>query len=123
MNDKGFGRYLADEHKAKGFQQLAAERRERIRVAAQAGTLTFDANGQPVDPLVAGETPAPAQPAATSAPPSTAKRTAEGARAGERGNESGFGKYIGGDAPAENNAAAREASAPTAGRGFGRYLN
>ena len=122
MGNKGFGRYLQEDHRAKGFQALAAERRERIRQAAERGVLTFDGSGRAIDPLAVDPLPTTQQPASET-PPRTTRLTAEGARAGERGNENGFGKYVSGDAPAgETGAAGREGNSPTAGRGFGRYL-
>lgn len=123
MSDNSFGRYFTDEYRAKGRSEDAAQRRARIRDAIAAGTIEYDVNGAPLDPAGTERgTPRP-RPATTDTPPSTRRLTGEGARAGERGNENGFGKYISGDAPAGgSDAAQREADSPTAGRGFGRYL-
>lgn len=96
MSGKGFGEYLTEDYRARGRSEEAAQRRAQDRAPASATEDT---------------------------PPSTRRLTGEGARQGERGNESGFGKHVTGDAPAgPSDAAQREADSPTAGRGFGRYL-
>ncbi|MEV6061844.1 hypothetical protein AB0L62_17735 [Nocardia asteroides] len=123
MSNNGFGRYLTDDHKAKGRSIEAAKRRARIREAIAAGTIEYDANGVALDPAGTERgTPRP-RTDTTDTPPTTRRLTGEGARQGERGNESGFGKHVSGDAPAgPSDAATREANSETAGRGFGRYL-
>lgn len=126
MSGNGFDRYLTDDHKTTHRSEDAAQRRARIREAIAAGTIEYDHNGVPLDPAGTERgTPRPRRDTGQTedTPPSTRRLTGEGARQGERGNESGFGKYVSGDAPAgPSDAAQREADSPTAGRGFGRYL-
>lgn len=131
MSDNSFGRFLGDDYKARHRSTEAAERRERIRLAAEAGTLEYDRDGVPLDPAGTERgTPRPrpaAQAGTEDTPPSTRRLTDEGALPGERGNEGGFAKHITGDGPTDADRgpspAQREAESPTAGRGFGRYLH
>ncbi|MEU4708046.1 hypothetical protein AB0G00_16570 [Nocardia salmonicida] len=128
MSGKGFGNYLTDEHKARHLSEEAAQRRVRIREAIERGTIEYNHNGVPLDPAGTERgTPRPrkntGQATTENTPPTTRRLTGEGAHHGERGNESGFGRYVSGDAPATStDAAQREAASDTAGRGFGRYL-
>lgn len=103
--DRGFGRYLTPEYRARGRSEEAAQRRARDREQRDAETALRRAARQRVEP------------------PTTRRLTHEGSLNGEGSNPNGFGKHLSGDAPiGPSDAARREAESDTAGRGFGRYL-
>lgn len=124
MPDKGFGRFTTPEYQTRGRSEEAAQRRARIRTAAAAGALRYDRDGQPIDPAGTTDQGSRRQHADVDdeKPPSTRVLTPEGDPEGYRGNETGFGWHISGNASGPSDACQREADSPTAGRGFGRYV-
>ena len=103
--DRGFGRYLTEDYRAKGRSAEADARRSDARAARDAEAAIRRAARQHTEP------------------PTTRRLTHEGSLHGESGNGHGFGKHLSGDAPlGPSDAERREAESDTAGRGFGRYL-